>query len=167
MFVTTAAEPMAVAPAGAKKLLLEAYARSDGGDVTTPEGFSAVIVKGADLLNGAARIILNADRNDAGGWIVRSTRMIHASPGIPPSTMPGAPGGPGAAVGQNLPGWPGGPGAPKAPAGGMSPGAPRGVGMPSAPNGQNLPGWPGGPGFPGGGAGPGGFGGGGPGGPRR
>lgn len=177
VFATRDVDVIAVAPAGAKKLLLEAYARSNGADVTTPDGFSAVIAKGAEMLNGAARVVLSADRDDDGGWTVRAARMIsNVSPGVPPSTLPGAPGGPGAATGQNLPGWPGGPGGPRGPGGAAGPGAP-GAGMgsgaptyPGAPNSQNLPGWPGGPSWPGagpgasgpGGMGPGGVGPGGP-----
>lgn len=164
-FVSSAAEPVATAPPGAKKLLLEAYARSDNGAVTTPGGFSAIIDRGVKMLNGATRVVLSADRDESGGWIVRSTRMIRAAPGMAPSTLPGAPGGPGAAAGQNLPGWQGGPGW-------KGGGGPAGGGAPQGSGGPGLPGWPGGQGGAGtggtgpggagpGGMGPGGFGGGG------
>ncbi|HMN72551.1 MAG TPA: hypothetical protein PKA55_11865 [Rhodoblastus sp.] len=158
VFVVAAADAVAVAPQGAKRLLLETYASAAGAEVTTPEGFAAVIARGAELLNGAARVVLSAERSADGGWTVQSTRVLDAGP------LPGAPGGPGG-FGPPGPGAPpggaGGPGGPGAP---PAPGAPAAPSAPGASGGPNLPGWPGGPGGVGGpggfGGGPGGFGGG-------
>ena len=171
-FVSTAAEPMAIAPAGARRLLLETYARSENGAVTTPNGFSAVLDKGAQRLNGARRVILSADRAEAGGWTIRATRGVQSYPGMAPSGMPGA--APGAAPhpGGGMRGGSGGAGRGGADLGGA--GGPPSMPRPGAPSGgPGLPNWPGGVGGmgpggpgPGGVGGPGGMGGmGGPGGP--
>lgn len=173
VFVASAAEPMAVAPAGARRLLLETYARSDNGAVTTPSGFTAVVDKGARALNGAARVILSADRNTAGGWTIRRANTIGGGPQLPRGPMRGGPAGPDSPGGAGGPGMgQGGPRGPGGPGGGMAPRGPGGPTGPGAPGGHNLPGWPGAPGGgpggigPGGmgpgGFGPGGFGGGGP-----
>jgi hypothetical protein len=154
-FAAGATEPLAIAPAGAQRLLLETYASANGA-VTTPEGFVAAVARGAALLNGVARVILSAERDEAGGWTVQSSRAVEGGPPMPQAPMPGGPG---------TPGGPGAPGGPRGPGGPGGPGAPGG---PRGSNGPNVPGWPGGMGGPGGmgpgGIGPGGIGPGGPGG---
>ena len=178
--------------AGARRLLIETYARRDGDSLRLGSGYIARNASHYQPATGSeARVVISAMRDGAQGLQIEAVRSPRGTPlsGTAPAsgrgTAPHAPGhtpggarGPGGGSGPGPSGaGPGGPGSsgpgssgpgssgpgPSGPGGASGPGGLGGSGGPFGPGGTFGPGGPGGPGGMGGG----GFGGGGMGGGRR